>query len=133
MIATMSHRSWPEPSVEAQATYMPSPNWTPTAAFADDLSFTELRVAGTTTPKELAGSIIFNLEQGKTVALSAIGHQAIGQALKAIPVVNGLTIAHGYLLAVVPWFDIKVIPGPAAGSEVERTAMIMSLVKIRPF
>jgi stage V sporulation protein SpoVS len=129
----MKHCSRPEPSAEAQAFVMAPTPWIPDSQYSDDLEYTELRVAGTTTPKELAGSILFNLEQKKRVALSAIGHQAIGQALKAIPVVNGLTAAHGYILAVVPWFDIKIIPGPVGGGEVERTAMMLSLIRVRPF
>src|SRR4051812_7565771 len=68
--------------------------------FANDLNYVELRIAGVTPPKDLAGSIAFKLEQGMNVALVAIGHQAVGQAIKAIPILNGMTIAHGYVIAV---------------------------------
>lgn len=109
-------------------------NFEPAHAFCNDLDYVELKVAGVTTPRELAGSIAFHLEKQKIVALAAIGHQAIGQALKAIPILNTMTVAHGYIMGVLPWFDIKIVANPVSGGPgQERTAVMMHLIKIRPF
>lgn len=91
----------------------------------------ELRVSGVTNPKTLAGSIVNHMQEGKTVLLAAIGHQAIGQAVKSIPIVNSYVAAHGYAVAIYPAFEMKHIPA-GDGSDLERTACVMQLVKIRP-
>ena len=101
------------------------------AEMADSSSLTELRVAGTTAPKELAGSIVSNVMQGRTVCLAAIGHQAIGQAVKSVPIANGYCAAHGFFLAIVPSFEVKRIESPGMETA-ERTACMMTLVKVRP-
>jgi stage V sporulation protein SpoVS len=115
-------------------------------SLSDDLdNITELRVGGGTPPKELAGSIIHLLNDDKRVRLAAIGHQAVGQAVKAIPVVNQYCVAQGYVITLLPSFSLKavpnreieVIPGqeedPAAASRItERTVTMLTLVKITP-
>jgi stage V sporulation protein SpoVS len=111
---------------------MPS-HFSPGHQFANDPDFVELKVGGVSPPKQLAGSIKYHLEQNHTVALAAIGHQAIGQAMKAIPILNGMTAAHGYIMAVMPWFDIKIVAGGIDGKGAERTAVMLHLVKVRPF
>lgn len=109
-------------------------NFAPAHQFCNDIDYVELKVAGITSPRELAGSIAFHLENGKTVALAAIGHQAIGQALKSIPILNGMTVAHGFIIGVLPWFDIKIVQSPVSGGpSAERTALMMHLTRLRPF
>lgn len=93
---------------------------------------TELRVSGTTNPKTLAGSIVNHMQEGKTVLLAAIGHQAIGQAVKSVPIVNSYIAAHGYQVAIYPAFEMKHIPNGDGGADLERTACVFQIVKIRP-
>jgi stage V sporulation protein SpoVS len=118
------------------------------ATFSDDTSedtIRELRVAGGTPPKELAGSIIHLLQDGKRVRLAAIGHQAVGQAVKAIPVVNAFAITQGYVVALMPYFALKSVPNRDAEEEPvpvgidvrvdrlqERTITMMSLIMVSP-
>lgn len=100
--------------------------------FASDVVEVELRVGGGTAPKSLAGSIANNLNEGKRVSLTAIGHQAVGQAIKAVSIANSYVASHGYQLSVYPSFEVKQIENGDAGS-VERTAMVLQIVKVRPF
>jgi stage V sporulation protein SpoVS/cold shock CspA family protein len=100
--------------------------------FANDTQhFVELRVASATAPRELAGSIALNVLKGKTVKLLAIGHGAVAQAIKAVPIASERTIANGFLLAIVPSFDTKNIAAPDE-VEVERTLTVMQIIKVRP-
>ena len=104
---------------------------------SDDLdSITELRVAASTPPKELAGSIIHLLNENRQVRLSAIGHQSVGQAVKAIPVVNQYCIAQGYMIAIFPAFELKEVQTRELVSEEsrmqERTVMMLKLIKVSP-
>jgi stage V sporulation protein SpoVS len=112
-------------------------------SFADDFdSITELRVAGSTPPKELAGSIIHLLNDERKIRLAAIGHQAVGQAVKAIPMVNKYCIAQGYVIALVPFFALMRVPSREPGlvpdeeidanGMTERTVTKMALVRISP-
>ncbi len=101
--------------------------------FSNDVVAVELRVGGGTAPKSLAGSIANNLNEGKTVSLTAIGHQAIGQAIKAVGIANSYVASHGYQLAVYPSFEVKHIDSGDGLTQLERTAMVLLLVKVRPF
>ena len=107
-------------------------------SFSDLLdSIHELRVAASTPPKELAGSIIHLLNENKQVRLSAIGHQAVGQAVKAIPVVNQYCVAQGYMMTIFPFFELKPVQTregvPEDATRVqERTVMMLKLVRISP-
>jgi stage V sporulation protein SpoVS len=116
-------------------------------SFSDNLdTITELRVAGSTPPKELAASIIHILNESRRVKLAAIGHQAVGQAVKAIPVVNQYCIAQGYLVAILPSFNLLNVTSrelPEGEKEedaversgertAERTVTVMHLVRITP-
>ena len=111
--------------------------------FSDDVSETylkELRVAGGTPPKELAGSIIHLLQDGKRVRLAAIGHQAVGQAVKSIPVVNQFCITQGYLVTLLPSFSLQEVPNrdavatneQQADRTQERTITMLSLIVVSP-
>jgi stage V sporulation protein S len=99
--------------------------------FVDNLDKAELRVSGVTNPKTLAGSIVSHMQEGKTVCLAAIGHQAIGQAVKSVPIVNSYIAAHGYVVAMFPAFEVKHI-AVEGSDDLERTACILHLVRIRP-
>lgn len=119
----------------------------PVASFSDNFdTITELRVAGSTPPKELAASIIHILNESRRVKLAAIGHQAVGQAVKAIPVVNQYCIAQGYLVTILPSFSLlnvtaRELPegekeeeaGERGGERTaERTVTVMHLVRVCP-
>lgn len=99
-------------------------------ALSNELRREELRVKGTTVPKDLAGSIVKNIQNDAQVVLSCIGHQSIGQAVKALPIANGMLAPQGWLLAAVVSFEVKHMT--FEGEAQERTACMLSLVKIRP-
>lgn len=107
-------------------------------ATSDNLSdVKELRVAGSTPPKELAGSIIHLLKDEKRVRLAAIGHQAVGQAVKSIPVVNQYCVAQGFIMAIVPAFSLMEVTNREVDDDEsnrmqERTVTLMTLIKIIP-
>lgn len=98
--------------------------------YANELEREELRVKGTTSPKDLAGSVVKNLAEGHTVVLSCIGHQAIGQAVKSLPIANSMIAAQGFLITALVSFEVKhmILDGKPA----ERTAAMLQLVRIRP-
>jgi stage V sporulation protein SpoVS len=116
------------------------------ALFSDNMDpsvIMELRVAGSTPPKELAASIIHLLNDEKRVRLTAIGHQAVGQAVKAIPVVNQYCVAQGYLVAILPSFSLMTVQNrelisvdghvEEEGDRTnERTVTVLSLVRLSP-
>lgn len=102
-----------------------------------------IQVAGTTNPKALAGSITEEFRQaldskdpnGKpsphtpNLSLHAIGHQAVGQALKAVPIANGYLAPRGIQLTVLPTFeDREVTSEQDPSTKVTRTVMRMRLI-----
>ena len=111
---------------------------------SDDMSedtIKELRIAGSTPPKELAGSIVHLLQDGKRVRLAAIGHQAVGQAVKAIPIVNQFCITQGYVVTLLPSFSLKNVPNREAEEPItdqqadrlqERTVTMLMLIMVSP-
>lgn len=115
-------------------------------SFSDDFTdanYRELRVAGGTPPKELAGSIIHLLQDGVQVCLAAIGHQAVGQAIKAVPHVNQFCITQGYLVTLLPFFALKNVPNREENEVItleqqqadrlqERTVTMMKLIRVSP-
>lgn len=109
-------------------------------SLSDDTSedaIRELKIAAGTPPKELAGSIIHLLQEGKRVRLAAIGHQAVGQAVKAIPIVNQYCITQGYLVSILPFFRLMGVqdrdaPTGEESRTQERTVTMLSLIQISP-
>lgn len=102
------------------------------AVLANDMTqFIELRVRSSTPAKDLAGSIVHNIMNGKNVKLMAIGHGAVAQAVKAVPIASGKTIGNGYALAIIPSFEVKTIQ-TAQLESTERTLTVMQVIKIRP-
>lgn len=73
-----------------------------------------VQVSSTTNPKALAGSIAAEFRQAHdekkpypTISIHAMGHGAAGQAIKAVPIVNGLLAPKGIILTVLPSFEDK--------------------------
>lgn len=93
----------------------------------------EFKVAAKTDTQKLAKAALTNLRQGKLVTLITIGHGSVGQAMKAIPILNQETIARGHYYAVVPSFETReIIIKKSTGDEtVERTVMKLKLVEQR--
>lgn len=116
--------------------------------FSDDMSesvIKDLRVAGSTPPKDLAGSIIHLLQEGQRVRLAAIGHQAVGQAIKAIPIVNQYCISQGYIVTALPSYalmsvqarDAPPVPidagvGDESSRTNDRTVTMLMLIRVSP-
>ena len=94
----------------------------------------EFKVASRTDIKKLAVAIATNLRHGKRVNLITIGHGSIGQALKAVPLVNQECILRGFYYAVVPSFETRLVKFTAndgTKTEEERTVMCLRFVEIR--
>lgn len=89
----------------------------------------ELRVSGQTGTKDLAKSISSILRQGKSVSLVGIGHSALGQAIKAIPVVNGFWAPKGVIYAVLPSFEERQVDDGTDGDSVTRTVVRLQLIQ----
>lgn len=111
----------------------------PAETLADNTDFVKLRVRSITPAKALAGSIVAHVMKGDTVILAAIGHGAVAQAVKAVPIASGRTAPNGFMLAILPSFDVQEIDPPAdapplpEGGVMERTLTMMHLVKVRPY
>lgn len=87
----------------------------------------ELRVAGSTPTKELAGAISSHIREGKIVTLVAIGHHAMGQAVKSVPIVNQHLAAKGWVFTILPAFNERQVKED--GREVKRTVILLKLVR----
>lgn len=87
----------------------------------------EIRVAGSTPTKQLAGSVASLLREGHKVTLVGIGHQAVGQAVKAIPVVNAHLANKAWIYTILPSLEDRVIE--EEGRTVTRTVTVMRLIR----
>lgn len=104
-----------------------------------------IQVAGTTPPGALAGSIAEEYRQATedaqdkygwggakrvpNISLHAIGHQAVGQAIKAVAIANGFLAAKGILFTLLPSFEDKPVPIRAGSATLEiKTVMRLRLV-----
>ena len=65
---------------------------------------TTMKVASTTDVKKLADAIAFDIREGHTVALEAMGASAVNQAIKAIAVARGPLMTQGTEIAFRPSF-----------------------------
>jgi len=93
-------------------------------------TLTELRVSGKTPSKSLADSVTSYIRDGvENIALVAIGHNALGQAIKAVPIVNGHLAPRGIMFSILPMFDEREIEDDD-GVKVLRTAVILKLVRV---
>ena len=102
-----------------------------------------IQVAGTTSPKALAGSISEEFRQGldrkdasgnpsptiPSLSLHAIGHQAVCQGVKAVPIANGFLAARGIILTVLPTFEDKeCVDETNPALKVTRTVLRLRLI-----
>lgn len=71
----------------------------------------KLKVAGKSSVKSVAGSIVKSFEDGKEVELYAIGASAVNQSVKAIAMARGFMSTKGYDLYVAPGFTTTEIDG----------------------
>lgn len=62
----------------------------------------EIRVAGSTIPQNLAMSIASTVRGGDKVTLVALGANAVSQALKSVPILNGFFASKGFVFVVFP-------------------------------
>jgi stage V sporulation protein S len=70
-----------------------------------------LKVAGGSSSKSVAGSIVKSMEEGKSVELSAIGAGAVNQAAKAVALARTIMSSKGYDLYISVGFDTVMIDG----------------------
>ena len=102
------------------------PTSSPSIATDTRTAFEEFRVAGTTNPKELAASIASNVRVGKRVCLVAIGHQAVSQAVKAVPILNSHMANKLILFCILPSLEDRVIM--EGKDAVTRTCTLLRLI-----
>jgi stage V sporulation protein S len=70
-----------------------------------------LKVAGKSSVKSVAGSIVKSFEDGNEVEIYAIGASSVNQSVKAIALARGFMSAKGYDLYVAPGFSNTTIDG----------------------
>jgi len=74
----------------------------------DNTAARTVKVSSSTTPSELAHALSAMLRQGDNVVIEAIGHGAVGQATKAVPILNTMTINAGmFYVVAISLRDIK--------------------------
>jgi stage V sporulation protein S len=73
-----------------------------------------LKVATTSPPHSVATALVHCIQEGKAPIMRAIGHGAIGQAVKAQVIARGLAAPLGLDLVFIPAFDNIINP---AGEE----------------
>lgn len=61
-----------------------------------------MRVSNSSNPASLASAISHAIYDNKKVTLRAIGHGAIGQAVKAIAIARGYVAPRGFDIAIIP-------------------------------
>lgn len=107
----------------------PSTQHLPTLRLDKSKPVKTITVSGVTNPKALAGSIAAEFRNGNDVSLHAIGHQAVGQAVKAVPIATTYLVAQGIVLTILPSFEDREIESeqdPAV--KVTRTVLRLRLV-----
>jgi len=75
-----------------------------------DTDTKELKVSGSTSAKELAASIasMYREAPQRTITMVAVGHSATGQAVKAVPILNGYLASKGVIHVILPAFEDRV-------------------------
>ena len=73
------------------------------------MAVSKLRVAGKSSVKAVAGSIVKSFEEGNEVEVSAIGASAVNQSVKAIAMARGFMSTKGYDLYTAPGFASVII------------------------
>jgi stage V sporulation protein S len=64
-----------------------------------------MRVSSSSNPSSLASAVSHAIYDNKKVTLRAIGHGAVGQAMKAVAIARGYVGPRGFDIAVVPGWD----------------------------
>lgn len=75
------------------------------------MAVNKLKVAGKSSVKAVAGSIVKSFEEGKEVEVYAIGASSVNQAVKAMAMARGFMSTKGYDLYVAPGFSTTQIDG----------------------
>jgi stage V sporulation protein S len=75
------------------------------------MAVNKLKVAGKSSVKSVAGSIVKSFEEGKEVEVNAIGASAVNQAVKAIAMARGFMSTKGYDLYVAPGSHLPQLKG----------------------
>lgn len=70
-----------------------------------------LKVAGKSSVKSVAGSIVKSFEEGNEVVMYAIGASSVNQSIKAVALARGIMSSKGYDLYVAPGFSTTQIDG----------------------
>lgn len=70
-----------------------------------------LKVASSSNPSSVAGSIVKNIQEGKAVSLLAVGAGAINQSIKAVAIARGYVSPQGIDLTIKPGFEDVDIEG----------------------
>ena len=89
----------------------------------------EIRVSGRTNVQDLAWAVTKRMDAagGVRVCLTAIGTQAVNQAVKAIAIANSRTAAHGVVCTALPAMeDVEIDVGES--ETIERTVIKLILV-----
>lgn len=70
----------------------------------------ELKVGNTTNPKNLAGSIVKNYQEGRVVKTIAIGAAAVNQSLKGMAIARSILTTQGEseVYLIPGWADIEI-------------------------
>ena len=89
----------------------------------------EMRVSGQSPVHELATAVYKGTEEGARIVLACIGVQAVNQAVKAVAIANGKSAPTGYLLYLMPFFDMR---RDAVPDKVEMTVMKLRIIKHKP-
>jgi stage V sporulation protein S len=76
-----------------------------------------LRIAGSSVPASVAGSAVKNMNEGRTVSLTAIGAGAVNQMLKSATIARSMVASSGRDLTFTSGFCTEIIEGE------EKTAM----------
>lgn len=75
------------------------------------MAVSRLRVAGKSSVKAVAGSIVKSFEEGNEVEVNCIGASATNQSVKAIAMARGFMSTKGYDLYTAPGFATTLIDG----------------------
>lgn len=83
----------------------------------DNDKLINLKVAGRSDPSSVAGSVVKNINEDRTVTLTAIGAGAVNQMLKAVTIARSMSASSGFDLFFTSGFSTEIINGE------EKTAM----------
>jgi stage V sporulation protein S len=83
----------------------------------DNDKLINLKVAGRSDPSSVAGSVVKNINEDRTVTLTAIGAGAVNQMLKAVTIARSMSASSGLDLFFTSGFSTEIINGE------EKTAM----------